>query len=1647
MAEQPTWEDTVGELPPSWHSTEPEIPSWSDTVDDAVATQAPPLQFAQELGSRDLSPPRLGFEVPARTSEELGARNFAGGGGGGIPTTAGDVARGAMSLASYPGRLAYAAAADLLASNEDKRRETQLRLADLGNDVDIQPKADYGGNLARLPEDPMLLGKLPASQSIDEAAKYAPKTAVAANLAKAAPELVAMAAVNPTGALGRLGALGFSADMVIGAKPLFEQYAEESNKPADEQDPAKLAELRAAVIQTFAFAPLAGAHGAVGEAKPVIDPNVVAREALNIQPRRRTPTENPPQPPPGVDLQRYQNDPKYRAQVSGVELPTGGQDAVSIKTAGEVGVRDPSAIREEVGGDDRPAITPQTPVQGGEVAPAENGEVKTAEKWTKTEPRKKHVYRGMEPDEFNSTVAAGKGILSKNSGTEQDGTSFVTSSNAGLASDYALYGDGELTSPRPLGYVVEARRSGIHDSTAASDAGEAVSGVETPFSDVTRIWEVREINGQKVYKEIPINETKTKPELQTGEIRNGVVLHGNEEAKPEIRSIDEKVRSTPDAIRNLSPSEFYDWSQGRDLNAEQAKLAASLPVEEIQKAVDASKAETEKRKAAAKDANSINAFADAANQNQFWNETLAKSKSQPTKKNAESRSESQPNLKEQLLATSMVGAVHGELSLGSGADIYGVAERVRKEREAAGQTAPTEPGEGISAPDSVAKGREILAANPNAGEQALKVFESSPDKPISASGVAAARARGEELALIARNTESQYGTDSNEFRQAHQELSDWDKRIKPMQTEWHKIGQAQQGETDIDTGTFTGLSRAYTEATGQEFNPTQKVKAEKIAKDVSKADKAVEPEKQKLNIEIEKIGEPKVPPHVRLIAEKLKDYFDNRATNALARIKARRAEGRLLTGIPVEELADYADYGASKILNKGIEGAEMAADWAKEMTAEIGEFVTPHLKQIWDASRKVLDEQLAKVAGKEKEAVKKVVRKVATERVSNAEQAAREAANKTVRDAAADAAKAETAARVAAAKLATEASKIRTKRDAAGKSTETVRDAASKAPKSETNARVEKAKQAKNLADIEAERTRKALESAQERVRQMAKGAVESENKRRIEEAQAKSEAWRNSLEAKQLEFRKYVPNTPMSDVQLKVLWNHIKTEYIDKDNESMADIVNKVATDLGLSTKDVLRGMSQNSGIKRIADNVWQKQKFARQLKNSAKRWLETANDTWLSKVLPGYAKAMFKLKTSLHGTVALGTHAPLVAATHPKIFAENFGKMYKLVASPEYYEMQAHDLARRPNYQVANRAGLVNDMSKMEDFNDPALQKAFPKLAEFFRKNLDKIGVGKLQGMGVRGYSVLKIIRQDLFDNEWNKLAESEKSPEMAKAIADSVNHMTGVVNANIHPAANVAFFAPKLLLSRLAVMGGDPYRAANSLLKLQNMTPEERWFAKNQFKEKAKIFAVWSSLMVSNQAFNNYLGDKKKLNGVPKALGGAGYDPLKSDFMKFHVAGHNFAWGSPFLTSMRLPLRIIRVGMGDGGKTKYLIYPDEDVYKILGSYGRTQLSPAASPVVSLLFKGDYENRPLPQIPGYGPPPPVPKRLAAQGVKPYTWKEFGAETILNIPFEEAAKEAWHAAGNHGSEKEWESALMSIIVNAGTGGRLTEDWEQKQKK
>jgi hypothetical protein len=936
-----------------------------------------------------------------------------------------------------------------------------------------------------------------------------------------------------------------------------------------------------------------------------------------------------------------------------------------------------------------------------------------------------------------------------------------------------------------------------------------------------------------------------------------------------------------------------------------------------------------------------------------------------------------PHLKEIFAAshkhadrTSTVTALEG------GKSVYGIAERVRDARAKSGQVAPVPSGEGVSAESSVIRGRKLLEEGVSP-EETVEKFEQT--KTISADSMAVVRARGEQLANMAKQAEEKFGTDSDEYRIAWHLLSEWDTRIKPMQTEWHKIGQAQQGETDIDTGTFTGLQRYYKDVTGKEFTPEQSKKAKDFAEQDKKANRETEEAKQKLFKALDdETKEPEKPapkpeviePHVRLIADKLKEYFKTRANGALERIKARRSEGRLFTGIDPSDLVDYADYGASKIIELGIEAEKRTEDWTKAMVADLGDYIKPHLDTIWTASKKAfLDGFKKNVAiGETSRKVKRAIK----QDVDTAAQRALDAANSVVRRAASDLAKAETAARVKAAGLK------------------------------------------KEVYNVQVQAAKKALDAANKRVREAATMAAEAENRRRIKEAELRTYGEPGSLDALRKMLVLHKPGEEFSPREVKAIWDYARSVYIDKGVTNFDDVRNKLATDLGIHVNEITKALAAPKNAKRLTDEVWKKQQDARRVSEAAKRWVNSANMPNFERYLRSVPNSLFALKVGFHGTVALGTHAPMVAF-QPHFWStyfKDFLTMYRMVGSKALYEKESQDLIRRPNYIMAKRSGLVNDPFKVEDFNNPMLSQY----------------TGKMTEMGNRGYFVLKILRQDMFDQMWSQLPESAQVPDVAKAISDGINHTTGVVKSSSPQGSSLALFAPRLEFSRVSWLVVDPVRALRSFAAWDTATPAEKIFAINQIKEKATVAATLFGLLVVNQGILSAVGSNQNINFT---------NPMKNDFLKFKGAGMTFSYGNAMLSMARLPVRLYAIRESDGGKLKNLIFPDEDTYSVLGEYARSQLSPFASLALDLWFKSDWQNRPLPNSNR-----PVPKRLAVQGVKPYTWPEFWSEQLLPIPLEEAMREVW--GKQYGMNEETMQTMLktmaTIAVMAGTGGRLVDD-------
>jgi len=289
-------------------------------------------------------------------------------------------------------------------------------------------------------------------------------------------------------------------------------------------------------------------------------------------------------------------------------------------------------------------------------------------------------------------------------------------------------------------------------------------------------------------------------------------------------------------------------------------------------------------------------------------------------------------------------------------------------------------------------------------------------------------------------------------------------------------------------------------------------------------------------------------------------------------------------------------------------------------------------------------------------------------------------------------------------------------------------------------------------------------------------------------------------------------------------------------------------------------------------------------------------------------------------------------------------------------------------------------------------------------------------------------------MFDQQWDKLPQTLKTPDMAKAISDGVNHATGVVQAKAPKGSSTALFAPRLFASRAAWLAGDPLKALGTAFDWKNATDAQKHFAINQIKEKAWVVGTMLSMLAANEGVLEASKSKQRVNIT---------DPMKKDWMKFKVGGLDIGYGNAMLSAMRLPLRLNQIRESDGGKLKNLVYPDESTWSTLGEYGRSQASPFASLMMDLWFKSDWQNRPLPNSNR-----PVPKRLAAQGVKPYTWPEFWTEKALNIPAEEAAREVWkNGMGMSPQQVEQaKKAFTTILIMAGTGARVEDDTEAQNQ-
>jgi hypothetical protein len=961
---------------------------------------------------------------------------------------------------------------------------------------------------------------------------------------------------------------------------------------------------------------------------------------------------------------------------------------------------------------------------------------------------------------------------------------------------------------------------------------------------------------------------------------------------------------------------------------------------------------------------------------------------------------------------------------GAGGEKYGISAAVRAERAQAGQVAPIESGTSVKAADSIVMGREMNAADPGLPERFMQQFESDPNKNTSKAMIASVRAHGESLARAAREAEGRFGTDSPEWREADERLNQWDKRTKPIQTEWASQGEAQQGWTDLDTGSISGLQRERRRLTDKFFTDEEKTKAGDLAKQVRDAEEETNAANEALNDELRANDSPETR------AQRDRD----RASTAIdAANKAQET---------VEDLQKQSDEAIGQeektTTRTKLKAAESQRDAAQ---AEVAEAAKEEAKSqaAADEHQKLLD--AGEKARKDLEAAHKAVKDAAAavedarkstksvEQVQlDAARRAFDAANKVVREAAVARANAENKARVAKVVRDQKTANVQVKaaRSAEAAAVKVLRDAASARAKAETKARVAEAARAKGVESVQVKAALKAQEAVWKTLREAARRAAAAERK-------------------------------ILGDSSIPV-WNRAKsylTEY-DADGRQVPaairfdDLRNKIAADLGMTTDKVTRLLARSKRMKYLTDDAWIKQQRERNIKTKAKLWVQGLDMPAYEKFIRALPRVLFKIRVGFHGTVALGTHAPAVAFD-PRFwgtYVRDFGNMYKMVGSRGFYEAQMQDLLRRKNFVTAKRGGLVVDPFKHEDFKSPGF--ASDTADKISKAMSDSLGVDPkwFSQMGERGYSILKVLRMDMFDQHWDALPKSLQTDEMAKSIADGVNHITGVVQTPAPFKAELVAFAPKLQMSRGAFLFGDPLRAGRTGLRagvgaaqrglgisgpMPEVTPAEAHFAIEQLKSKAYMAATLGSLLALNQGILMLSDSKQKVNFT---------DPFRSDFGKFKIAGLNVSYGNPLITMFRLPIRLGTLAVGPGGKLRKIIYPDEDAARIAWEYLRSQASPAFSLVLDQVFREDWQKRQLPNSER-----PEPKRLAAQGIGPYTQGEYWTQQALPIPAQEFMREVWQDGFGMTSEqaKSYGKAALSTVFMAGTGGRVSKDTEAPQ--
>ena len=485
---------------------------------------------------------------------------------------------------------------------------------------------------------------------------------------------------------------------------------------------------------------------------------------------------------------------------------------------------------------------------------------------------------------------------------------------------------------------------------------------------------------------------------------------------------------------------------------------------------------------------------------------------------------------------------------------------------------------------------------------------------------------------------------------------------------------------------------------------------------------------------------------------------------------------------------------------------------------------------------------------------------------------------------------------------------------------------------------------------------------------------------------------------------------------EAKDIWDYMKGKYIE-NGTSYRDALSFTSQDLGLTWRQVSEAITTPKN-QRIENALWKKQADLTMNRMVTKRWIADQNKSVGWKVWKRVS-GLFRGEAVIgHGAIFVGTHAgpTLFHLRTAHYTVRAFLNGWKFAYGNEgNYNRAMEELKNNPNFVIAERGGLKNNPEHTD--------------AEEYQRS--QKWLGRFGLIGVRGFNAIKVLRQNLFDNAYNRLSPAEKAdPEVINGLCDIFNRATNAKTSRKPPGDvedifNEVTFAGGMEIARWQKLFRSPARATgfalNAIFKPENATVADRVFAKVWAGRVGGILAGYSMGLLANAAIQNTLNPKNPVNLT---------HPDKPDFLKYKFGDITIDLTSGMRAACMFVYELAKIAgesKKEAGGSRGKAYEKE-----IGGYARGKLAPVYSTIADFATGEDFNKN---VMPGRHDKP-------GKNAHKLSWGEYGWEKAP-LPVAEAAKVTYDAAIEHGANKVTLNAILKGIrsgaISGSTGFRVGE--------